>query len=114
MSITFFYMRVFSVETMQGFRYALRATMAFVVVFGVSSIFTIAFQCMPVNYPWDNWDRPRQGHCVNMNAMAWTISIIDLTIDIWLLLLPMPQLWKLRMSLLRKLGVCLMFAAGLL
>jgi hypothetical protein len=88
--------------------------MASATAFGVTFIFVIAFQCHPVSFHWENWDMPPHGHCINRMAMGWSISSINFAIDLWLLLLPMPQLWTLRVPLRKKLGVCLMFAVGLL
>jgi hypothetical protein len=114
MSIIFFYIRVFPAVILQKLSYILYVSLAVVVAWGISFAVAIILQCRPINYGWDNWDKPPAGHCVNFTAMAWAHGGINLVFDIWLLVLPMPTLWKLRMPLLKKLGVCTMFAVGLL
>jgi hypothetical protein len=76
------------------------------------------FQCIPVNFLWDAFreDLPREvraaAHCSNTYAFGWAASSINLTFDLWLLVLPVPELYRLSLPRSKKLAVCAMFAMG--
>lgn len=76
----------------------------------LSLVFSIIFSCKPVQFFWDR--TIQNGHCVNENALAYGISGANIVTDIFVLLSPIPWLWKLQMPMARKLAIIGMFLLG--
>ena len=49
-----------------------------------------------------------------MTAAWTTVGAIDVLLDVAILLLPMPMLWKLQMPIWKRLGIASVFAIGLM
>jgi hypothetical protein len=70
---------------------------------------TFAF-CKPVQY---NWDKSIPGgYCVDEEPAYLGAGISNLLIDVLVVTLPMPMLWRLQMPLKKKIGVSAMFGLG--
>ncbi|KAJ0289591.1 hypothetical protein CBS470a_004272 [Colletotrichum nupharicola] len=65
--------------------------------------------CQPIHYFWDGWTGEMKGQCINLNAFAMCHGALNVALDVWMLVLPATQVYDLRMPLMRKLGVMLMF-----
>ncbi|KAI1079007.1 hypothetical protein F5B20DRAFT_189594 [Whalleya microplaca] len=109
LSLLFFYLRIFPGPII---RRLLWGTVAFNVMFGLAFIFTAVFQCQPISYNWTNWKGEGGGKCANQHAIAWANAIISIAIDLWMLVLPLSQLRKLKLHWKKKIGVTLMFCVG--
>ncbi len=72
------------------------------------------FQCQPVSYAWTKWDGKHEGHCLNMNAQAWANAGISIALDIWIIGLPLQQLFGLSWDWRKKSQAMVMFSIGLL
>ncbi|KAK3984420.1 hypothetical protein QBC44DRAFT_375184 [Cladorrhinum sp. PSN332] len=113
LSILGFYLRFFPFIVFPGLRTAIYITIAVTTASGISFTMSIVFQCTPINFFWSRFDDlPSIGSCININAYAWTVAIFNFALDLWLLALPMPELFKLSLPLRKKIVVCLMFAVG--
>jgi hypothetical protein len=79
--------------------------------------FTLAviLQCQPTRFFWYQWDKqgPVQGHCGNANALAWAAAGAGIALDLWLIALPWPGIWKLNLSWRRKMFAGIMLTVGL-
>lgn len=111
LTLLFFYRRIFSAKPVA---YLLQATIAFDVLFGVAFVLVAIFQCRPVSFYWKRWDGEHEGHCINVNALAWSNAAISIALDLWMFAIPMYQLAKLQMRLKKKIFVGLMFGVGTL
>jgi hypothetical protein len=111
MSLLFFYIRIFPTPLA---RKLLWGTVVFNAAFGISYVFSSIFQCTPVEFFWLKWDGLHQGHCVDINALAWSNSAISIALDIWMLAIPLWQLHTLQLNWKRKVGVAMMFFVGTL
>lgn len=109
-SLCFLYIRIFSNSALQK---VLWGTQIFNVLLVLAFLFADFGQCIPLSYFWNAWDKEHLGSCFNINAMAYAHSAINIALDVWMLLLPATEVWKLNMSL-KKLGVSAMFAIGIL
>lgn len=49
-----------------------------------------------------------------MNAFAYAHSGINIGLDVWIIILPIHEVWKLNMSVRWKLQAMTMFAVGIL
>lgn len=112
LSILFVYLRIFPLRIMPKLRVAIPITMGVAVAVGISHATAMVFQCVPVNYFWNRLGDARSGSCLNVNALGWANGTINMTLDIWLIALPLPEVIKLRIYWTKKLRVCLMFIVG--
>lgn len=67
--------------------------------------------CTPVAL---NWDPFVPGHCADQRMAYFFTAIINLLIDIGIVMLPMPLVWKLQMPIAKRIGVIAMFGLGAL
>ncbi|KAH5282339.1 hypothetical protein HBI71_004250 [Parastagonospora nodorum] len=111
LALLFFFLRIFP-KTWT--RRLLWATVVFNVIYGIVFIIVGVFQCRPISYYWTQWDdtSSTSGHCNNLNAIAWSNAIISIVIDIWMLALPLYEVYHLQLSWRRKICVSLMFLVG--
>ncbi|KAK7741196.1 hypothetical protein SLS63_000749 [Diaporthe eres] len=72
-----------------------------------------AFNCTPVSYNWTGWTGQTEGHCFSFNTFAWAQSSINIVLDLIIILLPIPQLWRLNMGRKKRIQLVLMFSVGL-
>lgn len=67
--------------------------------------------CRPLQYAWDKTiDRV----CTGENSMNLILRIVNCVIDACILVLPLPLVFRLRMTLTRRLSVAGMFSLGAL
>lgn len=111
LALLFFYMRIFPSRNVQRL---LWGTIAFDIAFGLAFVLVAIFQCKPVNYFWVMWDGEHKGQCLNINAITWSNAIISISMDVWMLAIPLWQLRTLRLGWKKKAGVAAMFSVGAL
>lgn len=104
-----FYLSLFSGSVI---RHLLWATVAFHVLSGLAFIMAGAFSCTPVEYYWTQYSTTTQGQCLNKLALYWANGATTVASDIWLLAIPMSQLYKLRLHWKKKVAAAIMFLAG--
>lgn len=109
LSLIFFYIRVFPAKEVQRL---LWGTVIFVVLWGFAFIVTAIFQCQPIHYFWVKWDGLHEGKCLNTNAIASSNAGISVVLDLWILGIPLWQLWGLKLHWKKKVAVALMFCLG--
>ncbi|KAH8812282.1 hypothetical protein F5884DRAFT_729113 [Xylogone sp. PMI_703] len=71
-----------------------------------------ATQCLPASYNWTNWDGEHKGHCNNLNAQTYAMGAINMVCDIIILVMPLPQLYKLQVNGRQKIQLFFMFSLG--
>lgn len=111
LALLYFYVRIFPSASV---RRLLLGTVLFVALFGVAFVVVAIFQCTPIDYYWWKWDGEHQGHCMDINAIAWSNAAISIALDVWMLAIPLWQLRSLRLDWTKKLGVVMMFSVGTL
>jgi hypothetical protein len=109
LSLIFFYIRVFPAP---GVQRVLWGTVIFSVLWGFISVIIVIFQCQPISYFWTHWDGLHEGKCLNINAITTSNAAISIILDLWILGIPLWQLWGLQLHWKRKVGVALMFCVG--
>ncbi|KAI8313264.1 Satratoxin biosynthesis SC1 cluster protein 4 [Colletotrichum sp. SAR11_59] len=110
-SILFLYLRIFPDEK---FRRVLWCTQMFNLLLLIAFVGGTVGSCQPIHYFWDGWTGEMKGQCINLNAFAMCHGALNVALDVWMLVLPATQVYDLRMPLMRKLGVMLMFGVGVL
>lgn len=78
--------------------------------FYLANVLSVIFQCTPVRKAW-NPSMP--GVCVDTNLNLVVTGAINVLSDALILLLPLWTIWHLKMPTQRKLGVSVVFAAGI-
>ncbi|KAH3946568.1 hypothetical protein HBH53_129600 [Parastagonospora nodorum] len=109
LTLLFFYIRVFPSKPVQRL---LWGTVIFVVLWGLVFVCLAIFQCQPISYFWTHWDGLHEGHCLDINAITVSNAAISIFLDLWILGIPLWQLWGLKMHWKKKVGVALMFCVG--
>ena len=110
-TLIFFYLRIFPSK---GVQKLLWITIGINAVYGVLFVFLGIFQCTPIKFYWEKWDNEHVGTCLNINGIGWSNAIISITLDVWLLAIPLWQLRLLKMHWKKKVGVAVMFCTGTL
>ncbi|OAA78414.1 Extracellular membrane protein, CFEM domain protein [Akanthomyces lecanii RCEF 1005] len=115
LTLTFFYLNIFSGHRV---RILLWGTIAFHIMAAAAFGIALIFQCLPISYQWNKYnyinDPSLEGHCINVNAGAWANSAVSVASDIWLLAIPLSQLYKLQLHWKKKLGAAIMLFTGVI
>ncbi|ROV88585.1 hypothetical protein VSDG_09116 [Cytospora chrysosperma] len=74
-----------------------------------ASIIVTALQCQPIS---TNWNVPHA--CSPPAAASLTLNILIAATDLFLIILPQPSIWRLKLNPGKKLGLSLIFMIGLL
>lgn len=86
---------------------------------GVNSAIAIAwiladsFHCIPVHLAWTGWENEEQGKCINFVTSTFANGYVNIAVDTVMVIMPVYEVLKLNLSFRKKLGVAVMFAAGL-
>lgn len=107
MSIVFLYLRIF---TDRGVRLICYALLAFVGAVWLSLTIASNFQCVPLAYQWNKMIPG--GYCFDIGSYYKATSAPNIFSDIIMLVLPIPTIMKLQTTVLRKLGLLLVFLVG--
>ncbi|KAF9885756.1 hypothetical protein FE257_012338 [Aspergillus nanangensis] len=109
-SICCFYLRVFP---QRGFRTITYIVIALNVGYLISFVLISVFQCTPLHGAWEHWDGSGNFRCNNINAQGWCAAILNMLLDIIVMLLPLRELYRLNLSMRKKLYVMCMFSLGI-
>ncbi|KAK2041050.1 CFEM domain-containing protein [Colletotrichum somersetense] len=109
MSIVFLYLRIFPDEK---FRKVLWATQLFNLLLLISFTAGQLALCQPLELAWVGWAKEVTGKCFDRNGFIISHGAINVALDLWMLGLPMTQLYGLHMQRKKKLGVMFMFSLG--
>jgi len=109
LTLIFFYIRVFPSTPVQRL---LWGTVIFVSLWGLTFVLLAIFQCRPISFFWTHWDGLHQGTCLDISAITASNAGISIALDLWILGIPLWQLWGLKMHWKKKVGVALMFMVG--
>ena len=109
LTLLFFFLRIFPARKM---RHIIWATITFTLLWGMACIIAAIFQCNPISFSWDRWDGEHKGQCVDINALGWSNAAISIVLDVWMLALPLYQVFQLKLSWKKKISVTLMFCVG--
>ena len=87
---------------------------AYTIIF-VSILYTIAVfmeavvLCRPIAY---TWDKSIEGTCGNSTKAYEAVGILNLFIDLAIIILPMPSLWRLQLPFAKRVGLTAIFGIG--
>lgn len=113
LSIILLYIRVFSTaETL--FRRCIYAALFFTLALSATFIIVILAACRPLQYFWTRYDGFSEGTCIDLGSFFAAFSVFNVSLDVFLLALPIPMVLKLHMSARKKLIVCALMLLGIL
>ncbi|KAF5709506.1 integral membrane protein [Fusarium mundagurra] len=110
-AILCFFLRIFPDHK---FRIVVKGTMVFNALIWVGFFIFVFFQVQPFSLFWNGWQQ-KKGHLILVGFIKFTLPLagINLVLDIWMLILPMTQLWGMGLKLKKKLDVISMFSVGI-
>ncbi|KAH7303202.1 hypothetical protein B0I35DRAFT_455297 [Stachybotrys elegans] len=111
LSIVLFFLRIFGLTSARAL---LIFTVFLITCSSLSFIFSLIFQCTPVNYFWLRWDGESRGSCIDLGAFMRVTAILAICVDFWQLLVAIPFVVRLKISLKKKLLVVVMFTVGII
>ncbi|KAJ5728211.1 hypothetical protein N7493_004541 [Penicillium malachiteum] len=106
-SILLFYVRIFDVP---NFRILAWVVGAIVLGHGIGVLFAAIFQCSPIAYTWDT--TIVGGSCFDQEAFYRYVSPPNILTDVFLLIMPLPFVWKLHTQLRQKIALTGIFFLG--
>ncbi|KAF2871394.1 hypothetical protein BDV95DRAFT_39967 [Massariosphaeria phaeospora] len=108
-SILLFYLRIFPDRSLRHLvHYAIWAC----VVYGITFIPTIIWQCIPVHYVWHYWDGIHKGTCSSATVHLWVSSCVNILLNIVVICIPLRELSKLSLSWMKRAGIMVLFSGG--
>ncbi|EWZ99644.1 hypothetical protein FOWG_00068 [Fusarium oxysporum f. sp. lycopersici MN25] len=110
-AILCFFLRIFPDHK---FRIVVKCTMVFNALIWVGFFIFVFFQTQPFSLFWNGWQQ-KKGNLILTGFTNFTLPLagMNLLLDIWMLILPMTQLWGMGLKLRKKLGVISMFSVGI-
>lgn len=109
-SVLFFYARVLTTQN-RAFKYGLWLGHVLNVLWWIASIARCLLFCTPVD---KYWNKSKPGYCRSADALYIGSAVPSVVIDLYILLLPLPIIWRLTMKLSRKILVAGVFLSGYL
>ncbi|KAK2600022.1 hypothetical protein QQS21_005256 [Conoideocrella luteorostrata] len=106
LSLLFMYYRIFHFPF---FKKLTIGVGCFVVTWAVCISFLFSFICSPVE---KLWRPPIPGHCVSELGVWLANASSTIFSDVVILLLPIPQIWRLQLKKFEKIGLTLVFGLG--
>ncbi|KAH7070385.1 hypothetical protein BKA63DRAFT_420316 [Paraphoma chrysanthemicola] len=84
-----------------------------VTCFGIGNVFAMVFQCTPIRFFWDGWRGEMAGFCgVDVRLFGFVRGAVEIFLDLAILSMPLPMLYKLNMTRKKKMQIMSMFCVG--
>jgi amino acid permease len=109
LSICAFYLRIM---TDRKTRMVVWVLIGLVTCFGIGNTFAMVFNCTPISYLWTSWEGTTSGTCIDIRLFGFIRGGIEIALDLVILALPLPMLYRLQMSTRKKLQIMSMFCVG--
>ena len=111
-SILLFFLRVFPDPTFRKVSWWTLGCIAFsTLLFAILGV----IQILPVVWSWDGWQgKTLRGLFSHLDVIWISHAILNIVFDLWMLVLPMTQIYSLGLKPRKKIGVIAMFSTGIL
>ncbi|KAF2229208.1 hypothetical protein EV356DRAFT_435733, partial [Viridothelium virens] len=106
LSILLFYLRIF---ISQRFRQLCWAGIVFVSCMCIANTLVAIFACRPIA---GFYDLTIQAKCIDDVQFYWGTAILNVLTDLYILVLPMPMVWRLHATFQKKLAISAVFMLG--
>ncbi|KAF2737892.1 hypothetical protein EJ04DRAFT_460651 [Polyplosphaeria fusca] len=108
LSILAFYCRVFP---MRWLKHTALALGTFIVAATLTKVMGDIFQCLPVDSAWNPTPNKK---CINFVSLVIVSGVLNIVTDFIILALPVPVLWRLKVTRVKKWELIGVFLAGCL
>ncbi|TLS25716.1 hypothetical protein PpBr36_07942 [Pyricularia pennisetigena] len=105
-SLLFLFIRIFPVASVRKWAFVFGGIST---AWNVACIFCAIFQCLPQEKLWKPW---LQGGCIDLFLTQLCVSVPVILLDICILLLPLPQVWRLNMNRTQRVFLTIIFLLG--
>lgn len=102
------YLRIFSAR--RTFRRILLVSIALIVVLATTLLLLQVLQCIPLDAIWTF--QIESSRCLDIPLLQFVTTVANAITDLYILLLPLPILWRLQLPLRKKIGVTAIFTSG--
>ena len=68
--------------------------------------------CVPIAFAWDI--TIPGGHCANRDAGYLAVGVIDAVTDLFILILPLPMIYKLQIPRMKQISLAVIFSIAIL
>ncbi|WYZ40941.1 hypothetical protein EsH8_IV_001282 [Colletotrichum jinshuiense] len=110
-SILLFFLRIFPEKK---FRITVWLTLAYNLFVGFIFIVFSFVQRQPIWLIWEGWrEKEPRGVILDLNKLGLSHGGMNIVLDVWMLILPVTQLYKLNLGMKKKLGIIAMFSVGI-
>ncbi|KAL4919294.1 hypothetical protein BDW62DRAFT_209779 [Aspergillus aurantiobrunneus] len=110
-SICLTYLRLFPSKTNKWFNYI---SLAILTVFGISTTVTMLLQCIPLSDIWAVLTPMEEKRCIDSEKFFIAVAAINSITDFMVYLWPIHYLWKVKLSLAKRVGLIICFGVGVL
>lgn len=107
LSLLFLYLRIFDSRRIRVTTWVL---IGITIVSWITWSLIAFFLCTPVEFYWDR--TIPGGHCINIDSFWRSIPPINIFTDAVAIILPIPTIWRLEASRMKKIGVCAILMTG--
>jgi hypothetical protein len=106
----FFFLRIFPAEKTRQYIWA---CICVSVLYTIGFAFTMTFACRPISAVWTSWDGTvTPDYCINQNTFYLVAAAFNIGLDIAIVLIPIPDLMKLKLSSRKKVFLSAIFGVG--
>ncbi|KAJ0426095.1 hypothetical protein BJY00DRAFT_124647 [Aspergillus carlsbadensis] len=110
-SLLLLYQRIFGI--VRPFRIALAISWFLIIGYFIACVIASIAGCLPVSYIWARYETsPGPGSCFDEVAFFRWNGIANMLLDVLMLTLPLPMVWRMRMSRRRRLLLTGIFGMG--
>ena len=106
-SILSLYVHIFRVKP---FRMACHVVLGLNFTYFAGTVLAVGLICRPISATWD----PQAGTCGDAKSLDLFIGICNMILDVTIVVLPLPIVWKLQMTRAKKLALSAVFGMGLM
>ncbi|KAF2016638.1 hypothetical protein BU24DRAFT_492692 [Aaosphaeria arxii CBS 175.79] len=108
LSILLQYRRIFAVQKM---RLPIYIAMGICAAYGITSVFTGIFDCVPVDAFWDLTKKPT-ARCVNETTLWYSNAGLNIATDLLVAILPIKAIWDLQLPKKQKIALVFILTIG--
>ena len=109
-SLVLLYYRLFGI--VRYYAYIVLGAWIIVLLYWIVLMCVVIFECRPVAFFWDK--SIKGGKCINITSCYRWAGVANLLIDLLVLLLPLPMIWRLQLSTRQKVSLSAVFLLGIL
>lgn len=107
-SILKLYHHIFSVSS-NRFKWVCVIVAIFVTAYSIMLLCIVLLACIPIE---SNWDAAVTGHCIDFGSALSAASSLNVVSDALVLVLPIPLIWRIKTSIVRRCQIMGIFLLG--